>query len=218
MAEAFGFGGAAPAIIVHDREVVEGAADGDDIADGCVDGAGAHVIGVDFGIVWVDALGANDAFFAVEEGTGDGCNAVDAAAALERADNGATLDAVVVLFRDEFEAGDVGAGEECGEGFVEVCWFGECWFLVDGFCVSCGELFFWQAVVEEFHLDVHDGGVVVFDDAAAAIGEFAEDGDFDAAFGHQLLELREFVVGNSEGHAFLRFADPDFPRFEVGVF
>jgi len=72
--------------------------------------------------------------------------------------------------------------------------------------------------MEEIHGHVHDGFVVPCDVRAARVGVGADDRGFNAAFGEEVDDFVGVFRWGGDSHAFLRFANPDFPWGHAGVF
>src|SRR5262249_2177531 len=102
------------------------AANGDDVADGLIDGAGGHVIRIDVAVARADAVGDNDALHGVEQRAQDGrITGAVVVFAHQGFDDASGLYFVVVLPNDPFFSADVEAAQHLHERRGEIGRAGE---------------------------------------------------------------------------------------------
>ena len=105
--------GVAPAEVVEDRDALRVGADGHAVADGFIDGAGRHVIGIEVAVAGVHAAGDHQAAVRIEHRAQHGRVARAVVGdADQRLDDAAALHFVIVLPDHPFLAGDVQGSED----------------------------------------------------------------------------------------------------------
>ena len=191
-----------PTEIIENGRVIRIATDANDVAEGFINAAEGHVVGIEIAESGGKAIGKGDGFGTGEDGADDGgIRGAIMLRAHQRFDDGATLHFVIVLADDPMFAGDGRHAEERMQGGGVIfggseCGLGKCGWRVDGFAGG-----FRDAIMDEGHIHLGNEIVVVVKGEFAGAIKDADVGGFHIFRRAEIQQRLHIFRRNGQNHA-----------------
>ena len=219
-AESFGAGGITPAEIVQDSCFRGVSSASDNISNSLVDGGNRHPIGIDISIARIHTTTDGDpAQRIVARREDDPVPGTIRSRPLQRLDDAAALDLVIILTNHPFLRGDIGScqylpqqrrGREASARLRSLHHL--------RLAEDRGKVRRWPAVEKEVDSEITDLVAVIEELQLAIAGKLADVRTLHALRLGQGFEFRVLLRRDSEDHALLCLRNPDLPITQAFVF